>query len=103
MPCLLVGLDELCEIPRRRAVDLVQRIVHEPRDLEKADTAVEKRRDRNLVRSVERARVRSAALTGRARQRQQRKTLEIRRLELEPKAQPRSRAPAPTSSCAPGA
>ncbi len=68
-PCLLVGLDELAEIARGRAVDLVQRIVHEPRDLGEADAAVEKRSYRDLVRSVERARVRPAALARLARER----------------------------------
>ena len=88
LPCrdaarLLVGLDELSEIARRRAVDSLERVLDESRDLGEADAAVEERGDRDLVRRVERARVGPAALPRLAREREQREALGVRRLELE--------------------
>ena len=51
--------------------------------LEEADPPVEERRDGDLVRGVERARVRAAALARLAREREQRERLEVGRVELE--------------------
>ena len=68
---------------RGRAVDCRERVLDERRDLGEADAAVEERGDRDLVRRVERARVRTAALSRLAGEREQREALGVRRLELE--------------------
>ena len=64
-------------------VDAAESALHELRDLEEADPPVEEGGDRDLVRRVERARVRAAPLACLARERQQREALRIGRLELE--------------------
>ena len=52
-------------------------------DLREPDPALEERRDRDLVRRVESARVGAAVLARLARERQEREALQVRRLELE--------------------
>ena len=67
----------------RRTVERAERVLDERRDLEEADPAVEERRHGDLVRRVERARIRAAALARLAREREERESLEVGRLELE--------------------
>ena len=85
-PCLLVGLDELGDIPRRRAVDTRERVLDEPCDLEETNAPGEERRHGHLVRRVERARERAAALA---------------RLACEPSSGKRSRSGCSNSSVSP--
>ena len=73
-------------VARRRPVDGSESVLDEPRDLREANASVQERRDRDLVRRVERAREGAAALSRLAREAEQRKALEIRRLELEREA-----------------
>ena len=90
---LRVGLDELVEVARRRAVDALERVLDDPRDLEEADAPVEERGDRDLVRGVERAGVRAAALARLAREPREAGSAR------GPAARTRASAPAARSSC----
>ena len=80
---LLVGLDQLLEIARRRTVERAERVLDERRDLEEADPTGEERRHGDLVRRVEGARIRAAALARLACEPEERESLEVGRLELE--------------------
>ena len=80
---LLVDPDELGEVAYRSAVDRLERILDEAGDLDEADAAGEERVDGDLVGGVERARVCATPLAGFACEREERKSIEIGRLELE--------------------
>src|SRR4051794_38578141 len=81
-----VCFDKLVDVPSRRAVDARQRIRHRRVDVEEADSPLEERLHRRLVRRVERAGERAAALPGLPGEREQRKRLQGRLVELEAKA-----------------
>ena len=85
-PRASVRLDELRQLPSRGAVDLRERLLDDVCDREKRQPSREKRGDGHFVRRVVRARVRSSALAGLAREPQQRECLEIRWMELERQA-----------------
>ena len=78
-----VGLDELVEIARGRAVGALERVGDDLGDAEERQPAREERRDGDLVRGVVRARIRAALLPRLAREREHRERLEVGRLELE--------------------
>ena len=81
-----VGLDQVGEITRGRAVDVGERLLDRLGDPEERQPPLEERGDGDLVRGVERARVGAAPLAGAAREGEQRKRLEVGRLELEHEA-----------------
>src|SRR3954467_8406562 len=85
VPRRSVCLDELVDVSRRRAVDSGERIGHRSVDVEEADSPVEERLHRSLVRSVERARKRPAAPAGFTREREERKRVEVGLVELQAK------------------
>ena len=79
----LVRGDELLEIPCGRSIDRSQRVLDHVGDAEKRQPSLEERRDCHLVGRVERAGIGAALLSRLPRVREQRKRLQVGRLELE--------------------
>ena len=78
-----VGLDQLGEVARGRAVDVVEHVLDGGRDVEEADPSLEERLDGDLVGGVVGARVGAAALAGLAGEREHAERLEVGLVELE--------------------
>ena len=100
-PRLGVGLDELVEVARRRAVDRGERLLDDVRDAEERQPPGEERGDGDLVGGVVGARVGAAALAGLAREREQREASRGRAPRTRASARRRSRAARPASPRAP--
>src|SRR5438045_50065 len=82
-PCLPVGLVEVVEVARGRPLHGGERLLDRLGDPEEREPAGQKRGDGDLVRGVERARVRAAGLARGAREREQRERLEVGCAELQ--------------------
>ena len=82
-PRVRVGLDEPFEVTRGCSVDALERLLHDARDLQEADAAVEEGGDGHLVRCVEGAGVRAAPLPRLAREPEEREARHVGSFELE--------------------
>ena len=78
-----VGVDQLVEVARRRAVDAGEHVLDERCDLEEADPLLEERLHGHLVRGVVRAGVGAAALAGLAAEGEHPERLRVGLVELE--------------------